>query len=755
MSDIQKKITAILNQRRTRLPQIQQDIERWEYFDQEIGTLKTSVDELPNLGAWDDLKQALAEFRSEDVRKDIAKIIELLRVLEARYSRRTINIGVSGRARVGKSTLLQAISGLEDEQIPTGSGIPVTAVRSRIFHSTTQHRATITLHTFSTFLDEVLRPYHDELGLEPPVSAHEFHVREYPNSENELAPDYRDKHTHVTILRRLREMQESFPTYESSLIGGEKTIPLNELRQYVAYPSNEEINAGTVSRLYLAVSDVRIECSFPKVDVEHLGIIDLPGLGELAANTEEHHLAGLKNEVDVVLLVKRPVEGMAYWGKEDGAATNLLDKARGFIKKRGDFVFIVVNSDGSNPQLETTLRDDLRRNVNDGEDGRHYNILEGNALQSESVYRSILSPVLEHLAERLPNMDKEIFDGTVDEYRGVIAKTHEALRRLKIALNTANCSSGNSSERIEALTQELYLDVSEELSKVVEHLKALSRARDEDSKYIDAVENAYIEIQEWIDSGFGKGHDTWCEDALRRMRADKGSGGYIAEALNQIRVEISKRYCTLDHHFHAKVTELWDTLAEVFTRHLGELLQGTQGVAALDQFAQYLVDASEPCPTLSQAVNELIALKLDYRTQLHPLVRRELDDLNQQVINPETDKAENQFIVKYNEEGAAELLRELAKLALQAAYRTKKALMQQADIPALVLHAAAEQFEDVFIRDAASKKELRRLTRSFRDEIWPGVFHDIAAENAKYAKIKKTIDTIETHLNVIQGAAHE
>ena len=127
MSDTQKKIGIILEQRRIRLPQVQQDIERWTCLDQLIGTLKISVDELPNLGEWHDLKQALAEFRSEDIRKDIAKTIELLRVLEARYSRKTINIGVSGRARVGKSTLLQAISGLEDEQIPTGSGIPVTA----------------------------------------------------------------------------------------------------------------------------------------------------------------------------------------------------------------------------------------------------------------------------------------------------------------------------------------------------------------------------------------------------------------------------------------------------------------------------------------------------------------------------------------------------------------------------------------------------------------------------------------------------
>ena len=66
---------------------------------------------------------------------------------------------------MGKSTLLQTIAGLTDEQIPTGEGIPVTAVRCRLRHSTTHKRATLTLHSFESFRDEILRPYHQELGL--------------------------------------------------------------------------------------------------------------------------------------------------------------------------------------------------------------------------------------------------------------------------------------------------------------------------------------------------------------------------------------------------------------------------------------------------------------------------------------------------------------------------------------------------------------------------------------------------------------
>jgi len=748
VSDIQQKIAAILEQRRIQLPQVQQEIECWTQLDHEMAELKSSEDALTTHGKWDGLKHALTGFNFEEIRKDIAKAIEQLRILEARYSRKTINIGVSGRARVGKSTLLQAISGLEDEQIPTGSGIPVTAVRSQIFHSTTQQRATLTLHTFQTFLVEVLRPYYTELGLEPPLSVDEFRRHRYPKNENELEPEYRG-HSKVSILRRLREMQESFHTYESNLIGGKKTVPLNELRQYVAYPTNEQINAGELSRLYLAVRDVRIECNFPNVEVDHLGIIDLPGLGELAANAEEHHLEGLKNEVDVVLLVKRPVEGMSYWGSEDGAATNLLDKARSFIKKRGDFVFIVLNSDGSNLKLEENLRDDIRRQANDGEDGRHYHVLQGNALEQESVYCSILTPVLEHLASRLSIMDQEIFEGNRYENQGIAKSTLISLRDLEDAIKGVSQPSGHSSELIEERTKELHLDLSEDLSKIVEILHSLARTSDEDPKFITSVENAYNEVQTWIENGFGQGKEAWLKNALRQMRADKGSSAFTSEALNQIRVEISKRYNVLDSYFQDNLNELWGTIAGVFSYRLGALLQEIQGEDALNQLTAYLSEAFEPCPTLSQAVKELVALKLDYRTHLHPLVRRELDYLNLQVTDTETGHQEDQIVVKVSEDGADELLRELSKLAIQAAYKTKKALMQQASIPALVLHAAAEQFDDVWIRDAQSEKELRRFTRSFRDEIWPGVFQGIAEESAKYTKVKKSITDIKTLLNAL------
>ena len=747
--DIQAQIGALLERRKARLPAVQMEVDRWELLGREVGALNAFVDELRNHPRTPaEVKQGLTGFQTEEIRRDIAKAIELLRVLEARYARSTINIGVSGRARVGKSTLLQSMSGLTDEQIPTGSGLPVTAVRSRIFHSTTHQRATLSLHTFDTFREEILHPYHVELGLQsPPISVHEFRSFKYPASEAELAAEYREKHSSVSILRRLREMQEAIGSYESDLVGGERTVPLNDLRQYVAYPTNEQMAVGNCVRRYLAVRDVRIECNFPYAQVDHVGVIDLPGLGELAANAEQYHLAGLQNEVDVVLLIKRPVEGLAYWGREDGATTNLLDKARGFIKNRRDFVFIVLNSTGLNSPLEVSLRDDICRQVNDGVDGKHFQVLEGSAADQKSVYQTILGPVLDHLAYRLPVMDDEVFDGTIATFAGLAAKVEALLRDVEGALSAASRSSGSTAEDLEHRTGELRKDIAHALTEIVERFQTAARSGDDDQKYIDAVDAAYLVVQNWIESGFGVGKDVWCSEALRQIRVDRNSSPFAAKELNRIRVEIGKHYCTLDHYFQGRILELWTDTASVFSTHFGDLVKDKSGVDALNELAANLSDASEPCPTLSEAVQDLIKLKLEYRTQLHPRVRRELDGLNLQVLDPETGKPHNQVVVEINATGSELLFLFMTRLAEQAAYRTKKALMQEALTPALVLHAAAEQFEDVFIRSGESEKEFRRLARSYRDEIWPNVYQGIDEANARFAKISKAIRSIRMNLD--------
>ena len=749
--DVSARIRTVLDDRRRGVPAVRAEIEWWLRVDDQLAALAAAVRELgghPSTPS--DLRDALAGFRVEEAREGVAQAVQLLRVLESRFSRTTINIGVSGQARVGKSTLLQSISGLGDGQIPTGKGLPVTAVRSRIFHSRSNQRATLRLHTFDTFVADVLAPHHAQLGLPGlPTSAAEFAAWDYPTPGSPAGGS--DKPSYATLLKRLRDMQAALPSYRPDLVGGEREISLDQLRPFVAYPTNDELGGPEpVSRRYLAVRDLRIECAFPQAKVEQLAVVDLPGLGEVAVGAEAHHVDGLQNEVDVVLLVKRAMGDEAYWGEADARTLDLLDIARGFVAQR-DFVFLVLNQGGVDPVMQRTLHDDVNREINMGEPGRFFQVLETDAADEADVFARVLASVLAHLTDRMPAMDAEVLAGTRAETRAAADRIERLAADLGQILGTVRASTGSAAEDLQHRAKRLRQDLAAGLQDLVARLHEQAREASEDPEFVAAVEQVYAANREWITGGLGVGEQTWREEGLRRMRVDGFSAGYTGEELNRIRVEISGSFEEIDGFFAERMAQLWNAVADVLTASLGELLGGRRGADALRELVELLDHASPPCPRLRRAVQALLGIRLDYRSQLHPRVRSELDGLTLEVVDPRSGELIQQLTVAKSEAGVEQLYRFVVRSAEQAAYLTKKALLREAVTPALVLHAAAEQFEDTVIRSGDSELEFRRLADSYKNEIWPGVYQEIDAANARFAAVARARDALVASLTARPG----
>ena len=796
-SDTEARIAAILADRRRLLPDVRAESARWQAVDEQLAALAAAVEALRTHSTTPaELREALV-LPFAQAREGAAEAVRLLRVLEARLARDTVNIGVSGQARVGKSTLLQSVSGLGDDQIPTGQALPVTAVRSRIFHAPDLRRATLRLHSFDTFVTDVVAPYHAELDIAGlPGTPEEFRHWPYPKpsqppgspasdehgrraeghrltaapqppgspvserhdrraeghrltaAPDDVGPDgASDRPSWVTMLNRLRAMQQSFPTYEHDLTGGERVLPLEELRPWVAYPTNaEEQQPGLVARRYLAVRDVRIDCPFPHAQVRHMGIVDLPGLGEFAARADEHHVGGLQNEVDIVLLVKRPVEGMAYWGDADARALDLIDSARGFVDRR-DFVVLVLNTGDTAEALVTALRDHIRGQVNSGVPDQFFQVLECDAADTGDVFARVLSPVLAHLAARMPAMDADAVAGTRGELRAVAQRIVTLTDDVARVLASVAQSSGSVAEDLDLRSRRLRQDLSGALVGLVGELRAQARAVGEDQDYTDAVERAYGTTRAWITDGLGIGEQAWRDEALRAMTVDRNSSRYAGDELNRVRVEISSCFEEIDVYFTARVRALWERVAQILREHTGALLGSESDAAtgddALRRFVALLAEASEPCPRLRRAVEQLLTVRLDYRSQLHPRVRAELDGLTLQERDPVTGEQRNRVVVEVSPDGAEQLYAFVVQMAEQAAYLTKKALLLREGVtPALVLHAAAEQLEDTMIRSGDSEREFKRLARSYRDELWPGVYGEIDAANAHVASVARAREAL-------------
>lgn len=749
-ADLPARIGAILDRRHELVAPVRAEVEWWQRVDRQLLGLTAAAAVLRDHSATPvELRAALADAaldaRIDEVRTGIAEATQLLRVLSARFSRPTITIGVSGKARVGKSTLLQSISGLGEDQIPTGKGLPVTAVRSRIRHSSATERATLSLHTYETFAAEVLAPHHAQLGLPGlPISLDEFATWEYPAPGVPGTPP-----SHATLLKRLRDMQAALPSYRGDLVGGERELRLEELRPYVAYPTNDQLGdapATGVSRRYLAVRDLRIECRFPHNRVEQLSVVDLPGLGEVAVGADAHHVEGLQNEVDVVLLVKRAMGDEAYWGEADARALDLLDIARGFVGKR-DFVQLVLNQGGVDPAMAATLRDDVGREVNMGRRDRFFRVLETDASDPAEVFDRVLAPVLDHLADRLPAMDAEALEATRAQAQAVVDRIDAVVADLGRVLATVHASTGSAAEDLDRRARRLRQDVAAGLQALVARLREQARDAAEDPDYIATVESAYAATRDWITAGLGVGEEAWRDEGLRRMRVDSFSGGYAGEELNRVRVEISDSFERIDAFFTDRVEKLWSDVAEILGAELGTLLADpgadpATGHDALDRLAVLLDAAQPPCPRLRRAVRTLRGIRLDYRSQLHPRVRSELDGLAIQLPDPQTGHLRTQITVPVSETGAEELYRFVARMAEQAAYLTQKALLREAVTPALVLHAAAEQFEDTVIRSGESEIEFKRLADAYKNDIWPGAYREMDAANARFTAVTRARDLL-------------
>jgi hypothetical protein len=89
-------------------------------------------------------------------------------------------------------------------------------------------------------------------------------------------------------------------------------VALEHIRDYVTQHDDN----GNIRSNYLAVKTANIYTKFPNHDVTGLCLVDLPGL-EAAQGHEKKLVASLEQEVDAVILVKKPSPQGDQWNSDD------------------------------------------------------------------------------------------------------------------------------------------------------------------------------------------------------------------------------------------------------------------------------------------------------------------------------------------------------------------------------------------------------------------------------------------------------
>jgi hypothetical protein len=318
-------IGKIIQQRQPfvqRIEQVEHKLKESQENLKELENLRISL--IPKL---DDpiVLELFKKLSLDDLQKLIDEDLRALQKLKRRFKRSTLNIGVVGRARQGKSRFLQSVSGLTRSEIPDGDREHCTGVRSTIYHKQDGSQKThglVYFHTQESFLEEIIKPYYEQLSLGNLPNIQDFarnSLPELPETSKKLA-EYKAKYEH------LKKYKDYFDKY-FKFLGTTQDKPLEitkeQIREYVA---QDDENGERIYFRYLAIKEVKIFCPFPQKEVGKIALIDLPGLGDTGIGDEARLVKTVGEDVDVIIFIKKPQKG-DYWADVDVKLYDIAERS--------------------------------------------------------------------------------------------------------------------------------------------------------------------------------------------------------------------------------------------------------------------------------------------------------------------------------------------------------------------------------------------------------------------------------------------
>ena len=732
MSNISAQLDAILATRASRLTEVDSAIAAWSAREANLTHVLAQTEDAERVNP--DLRGASARLRS--AADDVRKVLADYAALRARFARDALCIGIGGAARMGKSTFLQAVTGLDDTQIPTSDKYFTTAVRSQIVNSD-DNIAVADFHSPESFLREVVGPMCRAIGINPPATLSEFRIARF------VLPEGRQKQQESDdILQRLRDAQSEFGTYERHLTGERgRRIPLDELRPFVAYPKG--VKAGP----FLAVADLVVRAPFPSTDVARLRVVDLPGLGEAGRDLAEVQTKGMADVCDVTLLVKRPTDANIEWTHTDTNALDAMSAAVPLLDDQTKYTAILANVGGSDEERARECVQAIRAKLT-----RPFEIIECDARDRDAVIGETMPRILAFLAANLPTIDGAMFNR-------VTKNASTALQDIKRDVSAA-------AEKVRAVAPAGTgdIDFARNLTNAVVGVlvECESAAKDKavgnDKEWDDEVTRIHDAVASWVKGGCGYESRDALLDEIRKEIMRKNA--QPADVINECRVKFRNEWEAMDLHLSERIASLLAGVMDALRGVLHDFVPRRDGndlnavrlqiIAFADRIDARTSDLGDEdaLRELSRPLRRIAEFDLQFRFHLEPmlhatthlLVANELplvkgyEDAGKfhEALEKKLIEAADAYSAGMRKSGtgnsaALERKKRLLEKAIpDASVRADVIAMleqsmgsAQSFCPNRIFAAVVETFADAFIRSKNSAKAFQILAREWRDELTP------------------------------------
>lgn len=540
MSSLQEQINQILAARKERLSAVVKEKDFWnsisENFSRFSDAVQAAENQNPSLRGFTTKTRAAAQ-NANDMLKKFSQLTD-------RFNRDDICIGIGGAARMGKSTFLQAVTGLGDDQIPTSDKYFTTAGRSLIVNAT-EAVAIADMHTERSFLEKVIAPMCKEIGIQAPASLEELEKLNLPQGDTDTQQKF-------DVIKRLSGAIKKLSSIRPELTGQkQRQINIKDLRDFVAYPEGGMIKAGK----FMAVDKITIYAPFPGSEVKQLRVVDLPGLGEAGRNLAEVQTEGMQDVCDATLLMKRPAGANVEWTLNDTTALDAIKKASPLQNEQPKYTAILANVDGDTEDDANACVESIKNQLS-----KDFEIIRCDARDRDAVTNKTMPEILRFLAKNLPELDNEIFKKTEEEAEQTKKGLKETLEEVQRTLGqlTALCKMN-----FLQLAGVLQNQLAAELSNYAKNLQKHAEGTDEE--WNAEVKRVTDKVKEWITNGCGYGSRQQLVEAVRNNILTQN--GLPQTVVNQVRIAFRKQWEEIDEHLQERIAKILDGFVQAIQKH--------------------------------------------------------------------------------------------------------------------------------------------------------------------------------------------
>jgi hypothetical protein len=651
------------------------------------------------------LLERIEEVNIQPLQSSIQEELATLARLQTRFERKTLNIGVIGRARQGKSRLLQSLSGLQNKEIPTGDLGACTGVRSTILHNSQKSYGQVFYYTEREFLDDVLRLYYDDLQLKPmPNSVNQFVMNALPSLPEHL----KGYQASDAKYERLKLYKKYVGAYRDLIGRPVEQVALTQVSNYVAQLTED----GKDLYNHYAVKEVKIYCAFPHAhEVEQVAFIDLPGLGDTSMGDEERLIKALGEDLDIALVVRKPVAG----GDLRQADTDLsfYDAAQKPLKDVLPFhqwAFLILN------RTQDPVRGDNIRNceylkafIHASHTNKAFvDSMIVDCSQPNEVNTHVLAPVLKYLLQNINRLDEQYVRACQDGIANLHAKTTIELKKSREAFGETSLDDTDYE-----LFQQLFDDTWRQL---MSSLAVLLKTLEQKSSVPDA------EFVKYFEGRFETCKNNPGIPSIKEIKEQRDvEDGYrkvYYAVLSEMRVHLTWNFINLDSALEKSMRGVKDEVAKVFLQ-LGHLsaLPEMSAETFFQRMSDYMSESTNQkrLRFIFKVFNEY---KLSYRGFFQQRIRQHLSKLK-----PDWTTIEPSLKPGMSDDEAAQAVFEaLMQAHTEIVESVRTELLQYVKEPNQAAFAIVEEFIDQAMRAKGAIKEWNRFYRTVRTQVWESDF---------------------------------